>query len=461
MDKSISSTNGETVHVEVVSTDDYISKLSNDLLLEILSKLSTEEVIRTSLLSERWVNVWKKISHLCLDMRRIAKTTTLLPGVSHQAAKSVTKVIEDHCGDLERCTIYHDSRQCENGMLESWIQSLVNVKHIKDLTLENFSPGSKSNNRSNVTLDLPPRSFSHPDLTSLSLSQYNLKAAHAFYDCCNLKNLKLIGISAEVEVFNAFLVSCTSLEVLALEISCHRKDGVLKIDNHNLTFLYLSCSRIKGVEVSSPSLDILSIGSLSCEIENFIIASPRLHFNRNYWATGKCFPHTSYYISCPHQGEASIGHEIMMNGSNDGMKMFASMSVSVDLTNEKELEMLKQVLVAWPGDMQEVEILFKSNNAVRKESESSLGNTQNTFWEDTKPFPGAQFRAYTVWLSNFSGSTEEFVLASRMIMQGTVARCMMIRPSSVSPAKKLEIEAAIANLKELPKGHENLHIMMF
>lgn len=92
MDKSISSTNGETVHVEVVSTDDYISKLSNDLLLEILSKLSTEEVIRTSLLSERWVNVWKKISHLCLDMRRIAKTTTLSPGVSHQAAKSVTKV---------------------------------------------------------------------------------------------------------------------------------------------------------------------------------------------------------------------------------------------------------------------------------------------------------------------------------------------------------------------------------
>lgn len=49
----------------------------------------------------------------------------------------------------------------------------------------------------------------------------------------------------------------------------------------------------------------------------------------------------------------------MMNGSSDGMKMFASMSVSVDLTNAKEVKMLKQVLAAWPGDMQEVEILFK------------------------------------------------------------------------------------------------------
>lgn len=35
------------------------------------------------------------------------------------------------------------------------------------------------------------------------------------------------------------------------------------------------------------------------------------------------------------------------------------MSVSVDLTNAKEVKMLKQVLAAWPGDMQEVEILFK------------------------------------------------------------------------------------------------------
>ncbi|CAH8320209.1 unnamed protein product [Eruca vesicaria subsp. sativa] len=458
MDRSISSTKGEMVHVEVVNTDDWISKISNDLLLEILSKLSTKEAIRTSVLSKRWVNVWKKTSQLCLDMRTIANTTTLLPDVSHQAAKSVTNVIKDHCGRLEKCSIYHDSDQCVNGMLKFWVQLLVIVKHTKDLTLENFS----LNRKRNVTLDLPPRSFSHPSLTSLSLGRYKLEAPHAFSDGRNLKNLKLIGISAEIEVFNAVLASCTSLEVLALKTSCISKGGSLKIENHNLKFLYLSCSRIKCIEVFSPSLDILSIGSLSCEIENVVIASPRLHFNRNYWATGKIFPHTSYYISCPQQGEKSIGNEIMMNGSNVCMKMFASMSVSVDLTNAKEVEMLKQVLAAWPGDMYEVEILFKGNNAARNESESSsVGYTQNTFWEDTKPFPSAKFRAYTVWLSNFSGSYEEFALASRMITQGTVVRCMMIRPSSVSPAKKLEIEAAIARLKELPKGDEDLAIVKF
>lgn len=94
MDRSIalSDVDGEMIHVEVVNSLDWISKLPNDLLLKVLSKLSMEEVLRTSVLSKRWVDVWKETSHLYLDMRRIAKAKILLPEVSHQAARSVTKV---------------------------------------------------------------------------------------------------------------------------------------------------------------------------------------------------------------------------------------------------------------------------------------------------------------------------------------------------------------------------------
>lgn len=49
----------------------------------------------------------------------------------------------------------------------------------------------------------------------------------------------------------------------------------------------------------------------------------------------------------------------IMNGSRDFMRKFASLSVSVDMTNTKEVEMLQEVLVAWPEDMEELEILFK------------------------------------------------------------------------------------------------------
>ncbi|KAG2313583.1 hypothetical protein Bca52824_025140 [Brassica carinata] len=462
MDRSIPSSDvdGEMIHAEVVNSLDRISKLPKDVLLKVLSKLSMEEVLRTSVLSKRWVDVWKETSHLYLDMRKIAKAQVLLPEVSHQAARSVTKIIKDHRGYLERCIIYHDALQCEDGVFESWIQSLVNVKHIKHLKLENlFDNDGRPITRSNVTLDLPPKLFSHPDLISLFLDKYNLEAPHAFNSCWSLKDLRLIDVSAETEVFNAVLVSCPSLEVLALKISCHKNSGTLKIENHNLKFLFLSCLGIEGLNVSSPNLDILSIEYLSCDKENCVTASPRLHSHRNYWAAGHCFVHTSYNISCPHQGEVSIAHKVMLSGFIDRMKMLALMSVSVDLTNAKEVEMLREVLAAWPEPMKEVEIVLKSNNAAGKESESSIEITRSTLWEETKPFPNDEFRVYGVYLSNFSGSKEEFALASSMITHGTVISMMMITPSSSSTINnKSKIKAGIAKLKKLPKFHEYLHI---
>ena len=49
----------------------------------------------------------------------------------------------------------------------------------------------------------------------------------------------------------------------------------------------------------------------------------------------------------------------MLSGFTDCMKMLSLMSVSVDLTNAKEVEMLRQVLAAWPVEMGELEIVSK------------------------------------------------------------------------------------------------------
>lgn len=188
-------------------------------------------------------------------------------------------------------------------MVEAWIRSLIHVKHVQHLTLTNFYSRFIANTKSSITLELPPESFSHPNLISLHLSRYNLKDPHAFQNCWNLKKLKLIGVFAEIEVFNVALMSCPSLEVLVVKLNfnCHKGSGPLIIANRNLKFLYLSCCQIDGIEVATPSLEILTVESLSCEIENFVIANPRLQFNRNYWATGQSYPHTSYYISSPPQ----------------------------------------------------------------------------------------------------------------------------------------------------------------
>ncbi|EOA18136.1 hypothetical protein CARUB_v10006599mg [Capsella rubella] len=465
MEKSLLSSDarGKGVLVdEVVKTDDdRISILPTDLLLKILSSLTIEEAVRTSALSKRWMNVWKETADLCVDMRYITLSKNIFIDVSPYAARWMTKVINDHNGRFERVTINHYPYQCEDGTVEAWIHSLIHVKHVKHLNLVNYIIRFIAKTKTNYTLDLPPQSFSHPNLESFYLGRYNLKDPHAFRSCSNLKSLKLVGVFAEIEVFNAVLLSCPSLQVLVVKINCYEQSGPLIIGNRNLKFLYLSGYQIDGFEVVAPSLEILTVQSLSCEMDKFVMTNPRLQFSRNYWATGQLYSHTSYCISCPPQDKSSIGHEVMISASSEYMQRSASMSVSLDLTNAKEVDMLNEVLSVWPVEMEELEIVFKNNNAPMEELESCIGSTKRNFWEETKPFPSRYFRAYTVWLINFSGSKEEFALASCLIAQGTVVKKMLIRPSSIPLSNKFEIEEAVTRLNELPKCYTKLSITTF
>lgn len=81
--------------------------------------------------------------------------------------------------------------------------------------------------------------------------------------------------------------------------------------------------------------------------------------------------------------------------------------------------------------------------------------------EDEKPFPNADFRVETVWMYNFSGSSEEeFALASHFVTQKTVTKKMMIMTSSLTRVEKLEVESAVDKLKEL-QGDQDFRIQYF
>ncbi|XP_045804824.1 F-box protein At5g03100-like [Trifolium pratense] len=79
---------------------DRISDLSDCLLLHILSVLNTKQAIQTSILSKRWINVWKNLPSLtlsCFDIRNIDLfQKTLKDAVSHNIKhlKLVVSTIE-------------------------------------------------------------------------------------------------------------------------------------------------------------------------------------------------------------------------------------------------------------------------------------------------------------------------------------------------------------------------------
>ncbi|XP_010429904.1 PREDICTED: F-box protein At1g80960-like [Camelina sativa] len=432
MDRSSSSS---SVTVENV---DWISTLPDDLLLMILSRLSTEEAVRTSVVSKRWVHVWKHMSHLVFDMRKKFTDSNITLDVSNRVVTLMTKIINNHRGHLESCVIV----DYKSEMLNTWIQSLTGMRQTKHLTLRHRFGLEKWP----ICPGFPQDSFSSSSLTSLSLSSYILRTSHSFNNCQNLMTLKLSCTYApDVGVFNRILASCPSLEVLVLGIGCTKKSGTLKIDNKRLKLLKVSspCIGIDGIKVSSPNLHILVIvESLSCGRYNFDLTSPLLQFNRNLARLS--LPHVSYNIS---QEENCKGHEeYVVNSCGAFLRgWLALMSVSVDLMNPREVARLRQVLLVWTVPIIELELIFKNNNAPREE----VG--KDKLWSENikEPFPNAKLLVDSLWMYNFSGSEEEFALVSCLIRQRTVKRNIMIKTTSFPDRKKLEIETAVAKLQSL------------
>ncbi|KAF2592607.1 hypothetical protein F2Q70_00044364, partial [Brassica cretica] len=405
----ISKANMEGSSTDQVKDVDWISKLPDDVLLVILSRLSTEEAVRTSLVSKRWEHVWKHISHLVLDMSRIINFKEPIDVSNHLKINhtvlvvGVSKIINNHRVHLKSCVINHYSYQSVNGMLNTWIQALTCSKHTRVLTRTNHythHPAYLDRTGPNKYLEISTNIFSHPSLKSLSLTFYILESSRPLSYCPNLTRLKLVCVASEVGVFNRVLASCPSLEVLVLDIVCVKKnEGPLEIENNKLKVLLVtSCSKyIDGIRVSGPSLDIIAFIDTSFKKDEFFLVAPRLQCSRNFWVRPAFTPHIGDNIS---KEKKIIWHEELVNLFGKLWISAGSLSVSVDLNNPTEFERLQKVLRAWTRKMSKLEIIFKDNNDP---------NEENVSWNKKKnkyqnPFPNAEFRVDTVCMHNFSGS---------------------------------------------------------
>ncbi|CAA7026348.1 unnamed protein product [Microthlaspi erraticum] len=465
MDSSLlSDARGKRRRNDLVQNVDRISKLPDHVLLVILGKLSTEEAIQTSKLSTRWEGVWKQIPNLNFDMKKTNKhfNGQSLAHRSGFIAELITKVINNHDGDLECCEIKHFPYQWQDGTLETWIQTLIHVKSTKDLSLINCTDLRWRRS----VLHLPPNTFSHPTLTSLLLRRYDLEAAHAFNNCRNLTILNLVTICAEVGVFNAVIASCPSLKVLLLDIEWNDGTGCLEIKNSKLKILHLACNDINSIEVTAPLLDFFSV-DFHITRSNLTLIAPRLlQLTKNCWTAYTDVSYISYNISCDDQVKGNIESEFIVSKIDDYLPWVKCLAVSVDLTNPKEVNMLHRVLTKWDKwgrKIKNLKIFFKQNNGPKQEGESSILEAQQKKWNGKSSLFSIDIRVEAVWLYNFSGlNKEEFELVSSLTQRKRKAtKKVMIKTLSIPENKKLEIEAAMAKLMKLSKGRKKFSVNFF
>ncbi|KAJ4896295.1 F-box protein [Raphanus sativus] len=262
------------------------------------------------------------------------------------------------------------------------------------------------------------------------LVEQGLIGPDAFSKCKNLKTLKLIDIViSQANVLSGVLAAFSSLEVIVLlNVNFLNPRGVLKIENNNLKFLQLYFpNEIDRMEVYAGCLDVLDISFIKVQRDNFILVAPNIQVNKNAWLDD--------------------------HGRNDCPHLY----LSVDITDPKEVEILKEVLLMWTDLVMELEIFFKNKKSHREEGEYSTNDRTHG-----KLFPNANLCVCNVRLYNFDGSSEEeFAFVSRLVMQKPEIVKIMIETSLFPRTKKFNAEAAVAKLMELPKYYKNLKIECF
>lgn len=247
---------------------DFISDLPDPILHVIISHLSIDEVLRTSILSKRWINLWKNVSHFDFDCTRMVRLEKIDSSGTRRATKNdimiydnmVDYIVDQHKDNLISVRIKHFRHKNSFGDLNIWVEFLIEVKEISSLSLECENLY--------LQLNVLPKDYFEAkmfsNLSSLELTNYKLEKSilPAFESCGKLKILKLKNIYMGDRTINGILRKCVGLEKFSL-IGSEGFDRI-EIKNKSLKTLELFWLNVKKIHVRVEGLQVLAIDSIIC-----------------------------------------------------------------------------------------------------------------------------------------------------------------------------------------------------
>ncbi|XP_057470610.1 F-box protein At5g03100-like [Actinidia eriantha] len=238
--------------------EDRISALPDPLILHILSHLPMHEVIRTTMLSKRWNNLWIYVPSLTFTREEQC--------LSEEIVSFVTKTLALHrCSKIDKLSV---SFWCEDvdyaADMDIWIDFAVKRKvEVLDLSFLCWQRPDAERYR------LPEQLFVCSSVRELKLLSCVVEPTGSI--CwVSLKSLFIDYVKLTDGSLEKILSGCPVLEVLELcdvhNLNC------LRITTPSLRKLVLSCSQINygnhaSLEIWAPYLQSLSIsGFYHCKI---------------------------------------------------------------------------------------------------------------------------------------------------------------------------------------------------
>ncbi|XP_012857066.1 PREDICTED: F-box/LRR-repeat protein At3g26922-like [Erythranthe guttata] len=212
--------------------NDRINRLPDDILVAILSFLSPIEAERTSVLSSRWINLWKHTSSLKFDAY-IGRAVDEL-----QTAKS--------CPKWRGASLRYNEYTLLVDEVTQWLE-YASAKKVPILEL-NFSPKFDE-------------SLSYPGLTCAFPHEFLARSISV--DFKPLKALTLEYIDVDGGAIEFFLRNCPLLEELIVHES--KELSIVEVCGSSLVLKRLEicyCRNLKLVRVSAPNLVSLTVQSL-------------------------------------------------------------------------------------------------------------------------------------------------------------------------------------------------------
>jgi len=192
-------------HENVSQNQDRLSILPDDILLDILSFLTTTEIIRTSVLSKRWQHLWISIPNLNFDFG--CNTNSTLSASFINLVHKALLLRNDLC--IQEFHLRYDHMPVCTSDVFVWISAAVGHK-VQKLELSLSEKGD---------FLLPADLFTSQSMRKFKLELfYGRLIVPSSVHLCSLKTLYLFGVQFHEDKFTEQLFGgCPVLEELVLE----------------------------------------------------------------------------------------------------------------------------------------------------------------------------------------------------------------------------------------------------